>query len=285
MTSVHADNGTTSSMTTAIDSIFEAEATKIKQNWAASINRHTVEATLFPVQMWDNRNDILQSIDRLECYVGSKTPDEIHGVLMDVGSLRHRLASSPSAQFLHVCHRRADDVMFLSQLHLLLACHASVRRAAVIADAIRSATAAGTLHLPSRDLQASKVASTITDINALSRYLCEEMAQMVQANIRPVLLKFVAAAPAEATELSADAKMFAQQLLRAGLSSEIAMLNHMVAVCGTMDVYIMEDFRYLDDAEVQEVTTLMQLTPVQKRKLLKAVSALVEATPAKVPKL
>jgi hypothetical protein len=29
----------------------------------------------------------------------------------------------------------------------------------------------------------------------------------------------------------------------------------------------------------------MQLTPVQKRKLLKAVSALVEATPAKVPKL
>ena len=273
-------------MATAIDSIFETEATKIKQSWAASINRRTAEATLFPIEMWDNRNDILSSIDRLECCVGCKTPEEIHGVLMDVGSLRHRLASSPSAQFLHMCHRRADDVMFLSQLHLLLACHASVRRAAVIADAIRSATAAGTLNLPSRDLHpASKIASTITEINALTRYLCEDMASVVQVNIRPVLLQYVDAAPAAAAALSADAQIFAQQLHNAGLSSEIAMLNHMVAMCGTMDVYIMEDFRYLDDAEVQEVMSLMQLTPVQKRKLLKAVSALVEATPAKVPRV
>ena len=63
------------------------------------------------------------------------------------------------------------------------------------------------------------------------------------------------------------------------------MLDHRVDLCGTVGVYLLEDFRHLDDAEVQEIMTLMQLTPVQKRKLLKALSVLDETSPSKVPKL
>ena len=282
MSASHAVMGTSTAIASAIDTIFKKEAAVITQSWAAKITHRTAEAALFPVEMWDNLADILLSIDRLECCGAFKSPREIHGVLLDVGTLRHRLAASPSAQFLHDCHRRADDLMFQAQLHLLIACHASVRRAACIADAVRSSSAA----VPNMDLPLeSKIEETISEIDALGRYLCVDMANVVKDNIKPALLQYITAAQAAAAALPVSAKKFAQQLYNAGLSSEVFMLDHMVDLCGTVGVYLIEDFRHLDDAEVQEIMTLMQLTPVQQRKLLKALSVLDETSPSKVPKL
>jgi hypothetical protein len=176
----------TDSMTSKLDEIFRVNALRLKTNWAASTTRNEHLSSLFPDESWDTKTSIQKSFDKAEGNMDrSITPQQIDDVLSDVVMLRHRLASSTEAEFIHTSTVRADTVKYNGQLKTLMACHTTVRQAASIADEMAAAVSIS----PNIDTHSQFTIATIIDeIDEMQRYLCEDVGDFYLCHIRPALL-------------------------------------------------------------------------------------------------
>ena len=174
------------SMASKLDEMLRINTSRLQSDWAANTTRHKYLASLFPDEPWDTKSNILKSFDKAESNMDqSDTPHKIDDVLSDVVMLRHRLASSTEAEFIHACNFRADTVRFNGKLKTLIACHATVRQAACIADDIASAVTI----TPNTDSHSrSTIAAIIDEVDDLQRYLCEDVGDYYICHIRPALM-------------------------------------------------------------------------------------------------
>ena len=173
--------------TQQVDDIYRKNVSKIQADIAVQAARNEAEAALFPEKTWDSLAGFMRCERRLErTENSSSTPQEIGKALEDHTDLRHRLASSPMAHFFYKCRFRADKLLYRCIFNNLRACHAVVRRAALLADEMTSI---------STDFQIDQsmltaAAAVAAEIDAMTRYIERDTAMFYRCHIRPVLLEY-----------------------------------------------------------------------------------------------
>jgi hypothetical protein len=181
------DNPCANAKTSRVDDIFRKNATKLQAAFAFQTARNEAEAALFPAKSWDSRSGVTRCLKRLELKVNSSTtPQEIGEALEQHDDLRHRLASLPWAEFIYKCRLLSDKLLFRCNFNNLSACHAVVRRAALLADEMASISTDDQIE-QSLLTVAAEVAA---EIDTMTRYIERDTAMFYRCHIRPILLEY-----------------------------------------------------------------------------------------------